>query len=233
VEFEPNILLLSRYFDYSATILWAIGGAMIAARKGYAILGIFVLALISSTGGGLLRDGLFLQDGPPMLLRTPLYLMLIIAATATVLVFGRYIRRLAWFDSVIWVVDALGAGLYAAVGMNLALAAGLPPIAVVMVGMVNAVGGGILRDLLIGEEPDLFKPGIPYALAALGGCILFVFLTQILHVIQLYADVGTIAMVLLARIGAVRFGVRTKPLQAFEEDWARDRGAPRNKGDLT
>ena len=49
---NPNIVLLSQGFDYSATLLWAVSGAMIGARKGYAILGIFVLALVSSTGGG-------------------------------------------------------------------------------------------------------------------------------------------------------------------------------------
>lgn len=229
MEIEPNIVLLSRYFDFGATLLWAIGGAMIGARKGYAILGIFVVALVSSTGGGLLRDGLFLQDGPPMLLRTPVYLLIIVAATAIVLFFGRFIRQLTWFGSVIWVVDALGAGLYAVVGMNFAVAAELPAIAVIMVGMVNAVGGGVLRDLLIGAEPDLFKPGMPYALAALGGCLLFLFSTHVVGIKQLYADILTVAFVLIARIAAVKFGVRTKPLRAFEEDWNHDR---HDKGDI-
>ena len=68
--------LLPLFFDYSATFLWAISGALLAARRGYAIMGVITLALVSSTGGGLLRDGFFIQDGPPALVRTPNYLWL-------------------------------------------------------------------------------------------------------------------------------------------------------------
>jgi uncharacterized membrane protein YeiH len=214
-----NIQLLSQGFDYSATLLWAISGAMIGARKGYAILGVFVLALVSSTGGGLLRDGLLLQDGPPRLLRSPAYLEIVLVATGLILFFGGRIRRLKWFDRAISAVDALGAGLYAVVGMNLALAAGLPTIAVVVVGMVNAVGGGVLRDLLIGAEPDLFKPGKPYALTALAGCILFVTLIKLAHASEEVADLATVGLTALLRVAAGALKLESTPLKAFEEDW--------------
>jgi uncharacterized membrane protein YeiH len=215
----PDLYMLSRYFDYGATVLWAISGAMLAARRGYAILGILTLALISSTGGGLLRDGLFLQNGPPQVLRTPVYLVLVAIGSALVLLFGGHLRRARWFESALASVDALGAGLYAIVGMNLALEAGLPVVAVAMVGTVNAVGGGLLRDVVIGVEPGLFKPGVPYALAAMGGCVLFLFLIRVAEFSQLDADLITIAAVLAARVAAVRFGLKTKALPAFEDDW--------------
>ena len=56
-----------RYFDFAATFLWASSGAVLAAQRGYDLTGIFAIALVSACGGGLLRDGLFLQAGPPML----------------------------------------------------------------------------------------------------------------------------------------------------------------------
>ena len=142
-----------------------------------------------------------------------------VAATGLVLVFGGAIRRLRWFDRVTSAVDALGAGLYAVVGMNLALTAGLPAIAVVVVGMVNAVGGGVRRDLLIGAEPDLFQPGRPYALTALAGCVLFVTLVKGLHVPQATADICTVAATAALRFAVTVLRLQSRPLSAFEDDW--------------
>ncbi|MFI0404076.1 MAG: trimeric intracellular cation channel family protein, partial [Cyanobium sp.] len=76
---------VTAYFDYSATFLWALSGALLAARKAYAIPGILTVSFVSSVGGGLLRDGLFLQNGPPMVVRTPGYLGLIGAAVVVIL----------------------------------------------------------------------------------------------------------------------------------------------------
>ena len=68
-------------------------------------------------------------------------------------------------------VDALGLGAYAAFGVQKALTAGLPPPAAVLVGVVNAIGGGLLRDVLTREEPLVFKPGQFYLLTALAGAV--------------------------------------------------------------
>ena len=68
-------------------------------------------------------------------------------------------------------IDALGIGTFAVVGMTKAANAGLPPIGVLTVGMVNAVGGSMLRDILVGEVPRLLQPGLRLASAALLGCI--------------------------------------------------------------
>jgi uncharacterized membrane protein YeiH len=96
---HAKAFLLPPFFDYSATFLWAISGAVLGARRGYAILGIITIALVSSTGGGLLRDGLFIQDGPPVLVRTQVYLWLIAAA-------------------VVGMVNAVGGGILRDVLMN-------------------------------------------------------------------------------------------------------------------
>ncbi len=70
----PRIGEVFSLFDVVATLFWAISGAMLGARRGFDILGIFIVAMVSSVGGGLLRDGFFLQDGPPRFLQSPLTL---------------------------------------------------------------------------------------------------------------------------------------------------------------
>lgn len=208
------------YFDMGATLMWALSGAMLGAKRGFPFIGVFAVALVSATGGGLLRDGLFLQD-VPVLLRMPIYLELVAIGALCVVLIGKFLRRWRWLEHGIAIVDAIGLGAYAVVGMNLAMRAGLPTGAVIFVGMVNAVGGSVLRDVLIGDPPQLLRPGIWLGGAALVGCILFPILHE-LHVDDTVAAFVTVVVVFVVRVLAVRFGIEAGPLGAFEEDW-RDR----------
>jgi uncharacterized membrane protein YeiH len=89
------------------------------------------------------------------------------------LLFRHLVNRLT---KVIAMIDALGLGVYAVVGVEKSIGAGLSLPAAVLAGVIRR-GGGLLRDLLVRDEPMPIKPGRFYALAALGGCLLFVFLT--------------------------------------------------------
>jgi uncharacterized membrane protein YeiH len=211
--------LLPPLFDYSATFVWAISGALLGARRGYAILGIITIALVSATGGGLLRDGIFLQNGPPVLLRNPSYLWLVAAGVVVVVFFGRWIQRVPRASQAIVLFDAAGLGAYAVVGMNRALAAGISLPGVVVVGMVNAVGGGILRDVLINSEPDMFMPGTLAQTLALAGCLLFLGLSYALKLSQFDAAWITIGAVFVARLLAIRYRIESKPLREFKSHW--------------
>jgi uncharacterized membrane protein YeiH len=207
---------LPPFFDYAATFLYAISGALIAARRHYDFSGILALALVSSTGGGLLRDGLFLQSGPPLLLRTPVYLALIGIATTIIVSIGPYVLRLPFFEQVVALMDALGLGAYGIVGLQFSVATGLGLPAAVFVGVVNAVGGGLLRDVLVRREPDVFKPGTPAASAALVGCLLFLLLTRLLRVGETLAALIAIGVVFSIRALALQFDLRTRPLRGFD-----------------
>lgn len=212
---------LPPFFDYGATFVWAISGALLAARRGYAILGILTLALVSSAGGGLLRDGIFISDGPPALVRTPFYLWLIGMAALLVILFGRQIERLPHAQSALLLTDALGLGAYATVGMGRAFAAGISLPGVMLVGMVNAVGGGILRDVLLNHEQKLFQPGTLEQALALLGCAVFLVLTQALHAAAIAAAWTTILAVFVSRLLAIRFKIKTYPLWNFRSYWDR------------
>jgi uncharacterized membrane protein YeiH len=220
-QIQQHAFLLPRYFDYSATFLWAISGALLGARRGYAILGIATVALVSSTGGGLLRDGIFLQK-IPLLVSTPVYLYLIVIAVVLVTFFGRGVERIPHVNMIVGLIDALGLGAYAVVGMNLALAAHLSLLGVGVVGMVNAVGGGILRDVLNREEPHMFKPGTLEESAALIGCVTFLLLINLTSAGQFISAWATIGVVFTVRLIAIRFHIETKPLAAFQEYWKKE-----------
>lgn len=209
--------LLPVVFDYGATLLWGITGALIAARQGFDVVGVFFIALASATGGGLLRDGIFLQDGPPLLVRSPVYLLLVLIATIVVALVGKRVQQLRFFDALVLLVDGLGLGAYAVVGMNRASALGLSILGVVLVGVVNAVGGGVLRAILVGQVPHLFKPGTLEAVAALFGCGVFLGLTRTAAVGQTTAAWITIGLVFLIRVLSVRYGFATRALRDFAD----------------
>jgi uncharacterized membrane protein YeiH len=166
------------YFDLGATFLYALSGALVAIRRQYDIVGLFVLALVTGVGGGLIRDSIFIQNGPPLAMQDERYLYVILGGCLVAALFTSRMDRL---QRVFLLADALGLGAYAVVGVEKSLNAGLSTVAAVMVGVINASGGGLLRDVLVREEPLLFKPGQLYVLAALVGAGLFTVLLIHFH----------------------------------------------------
>jgi uncharacterized membrane protein YeiH len=218
---SPSIFI---WYDLGATFFWAVSGAMMGARRGYDVMGIFIVAMVSATGAGLLRDGLFLPVGLPVMVRTPDYLLTVAAGTAAVVLFGGWLRRQKRLKDVLTLTDALGMGAYAVVGMTLAAEAGVPFTGVILIGTLNAVGGGLLRDLLLGRTPELLKPSVLTGIASLLGCLLGTAVVQS-GFDRYLAGAVTILCIVGIRMSAVYFDVRSRPLKAFEEDWRGDRDA--------
>jgi len=206
---DPTIFTLPVWFDLGATFAFALTGALAAIKRGYDIVGVFFLALVSGIGGGLIRDGIFLQEGITPLLTRPNYLYVICAAVLIGIVMGERMRH---FNRVIAVVDALGLGAFACFGVQKSLMMGLGPIAAVFVGVVNAVGGGLLRDVITREEPLTFRPGQFYVLVALAGALLFVALAVQSSIEATTAAFISIAVTFLFRILSIIFNWRTMPL---------------------
>ncbi|WP_096700802.1 TRIC cation channel family protein [Magnetospirillum sp. 15-1] len=197
-------------FDLAATFLFAVTGAMTAMRKGYDFVGVFFLALVTGIGGGLLRDGVFLQQVPAVL--GSHYLLVVVVATVIGLLFGQSLNRLAL---VFLLVDALGLGLYTVFGTQKSLNAGLGWVPALLIGVVNAVGGGVMRDLMSREEPLIFRPGEFYAAAALAGGATFAILALGLGIAAQPAALAGIAVTVLVRVASVRFGWRTPAARAL------------------
>lgn len=205
-DFQVPIL-----FDYVATFTWAVSGAVVAIRRRFDIVGVFVVSLMAAIGGGLLRDALFLNRTPVFLLN-PAYLSLIVAATIVTAVFARYLRNFIGPDTVQKIVDyidALGTPAFAVFGMQLARDAGLPLIAIVFVGVANGVAGGILRDIVVREVPALMRPGQFVALTLLAACGVYLLLTLQGHVVPNQAAWITVAVYFVARVLTIRFNWQT------------------------
>lgn len=201
---------LPAFFDLGATFAFALTGALAAIKRGYDIVGVFFLALVSAIGGGLIRDGVFLPDrGATPLLTDPRYIELIVAATIVGALFGRHVKK---FHRLIALIDALGLGAYAAFGTQKALGAGLAVPAAILVGVINAAGGGLLRDIITRQEPLVFKPGQFYVLTALAGAVVFVFLNVHLDVAATAAALAAVVATFLFRVLTIAFNWRTAPV---------------------
>lgn len=157
-------------FELAGVFVFAVSGALAAARKGMDVVGLFALALVTSTGGGALRSVL-IGDFPVPFLRTPWPLALTGAATVLTYFSSRWLE--AKMDKPIRFFDAIGLGVFLATGSMVALSRGQPWWGALFLGCVTAVFGGVLRDMLRQEVPFLFQPAELYATAALiGGAVL-------------------------------------------------------------
>jgi len=203
------------HLDLAASFFCAASGALAALRKRYDLVGILVLSYVTGLGGALLRDGLFLQAFPSPVLQDWRYLATVLAGAAAAAFFARQLHRLR---VPFLVADALALGLYAVVGAQKTLALGLPALTAALVGVVNAVGGGILRDVLVREEPLVFRPGEFYALAAMAGCAAFLLLSAPLHVPPIAAAIVGVTVACAARLLSVTLGWRTGALREDERE---------------
>jgi len=203
------------WFDLGATFTFAFTGAVLAVKRRYDIVGIFFLALATGLGGALIRDGVFLpSDQPTPLLTDPRYIVMVLAASIVGGIFGFRMRRLS---RLVAVVDAIGLGAYAVFGMQKALAAGLSLPAALLVGVINAAGGGLLRDLLVGEVPLVFKPGQFYVLVALAGELVFVAATRLLDINPTGGAALACIVTFVFRMLSITMDWRTSPLVGREK----------------
>lgn len=194
-------LELFEIVDLMAVFIGALTGALVARRLRYDITGHWTLALVSGLGGGIIRDVL-LDSGPPLALTEPAYLPTVAVAALVSALFGSHLKRLR---TTILIVDALSITNFAVAGSLRALDAGLATWPTLLLGVITAVGGGVIREVLVGETPMVFRRSELYALAALGTCMAVV----LLH----YLDsprgatvVAGMAFGTFLRLGSVRWG---------------------------
>ncbi len=163
--------------DLFAVGVGSLQGALFAAGfrdRRLDLLGVAIIGIATGFGGGVLRD--LLLSRVPLALESNWYLPVATGAALLGMLLERVFHRLG---GLLTVLDALTIGLFAAIGSTAALAAGLPEVPAVFVGVVAAVGGSILRDLLLNVPIALMHVGSLYAVAALVGTIVLVVLRAI------------------------------------------------------
>jgi len=184
--------------DLLGTFAFAITGAVKAARRELDWFGAIALALVTGVGGGIVRDAL-LGNHPPVALKDPRYAIVCISAGILVIAAQKKITKL-W----IWVMitDAIGLGAFTAIGAVIAENAGAGGVEIVSLALVTAVGGGMLRDILAGEIPQVLKSDFYATAALIGGLFFWIFglFTTEYHAVKV---VGTIAITIILRLYAM------------------------------
>jgi uncharacterized membrane protein YeiH len=180
--------------DLGGTFLFALEGATIACRAGLDLLGVVVIGFVAALGGGIVRDVL-LGAVPPAAVKDSTYPMVTLAGSAVALaVVG---AGGAVPAEVVTVLDAAGLALFAVTGVQKALVRGIGPFGVVLMGTVTAVGGGMVRDVLLAQVPVVLRADFYATAAVLGGAAILLVRRAGLS-LQVASGVG----------GAVCFGTR-------------------------
>jgi uncharacterized membrane protein YeiH len=211
-------LQLPAWTPFLAVFVAAIGGGVMAARRGFDVVGVLTLAIAAGTGGLLLRDTL-LQNGTSVVLSDGLYL--VVATTAAVIgfLFAGLVDRLG---PLLIVMDALALGFFSTVGADAALRQRLSWPAALFIGTFTAAGGLILRDLLAGDPPGFVRPSVINGLAGFYGAAAFILLVKVASISTTQAQILAILVVFGIRFYAERRSLRTRPAQdVADRVWSR------------
>ena len=147
--------------EVAATLAFALSGVIEAARKRLDPVGVCVVAFAAAFGGGTLRD-LLLDQRPFFWVSHLEFVWALLGLCALAVVFLRQRHLQPTERAILW-PDAIGLGLFTAVGVDQALALGLPTLVAVMMGVITATFGGVLRDMLCNEIPRALNDHRPYA----------------------------------------------------------------------
>ncbi len=163
--------------DFIGIFAFALSGIMSAQRRRIDPVGVFVLAFTTAFGGGIFRD-VIIDNRPYYWIENEAYVWMTIALAALApTVIARFHRWLSE-SAFIW-MDAVGLGFFSVSGTALCLEAGLPPLSSSILGVCTGAMGGMLRDVFLNRLPLVLSDRQPYALAAFGGCWLFIGLAEL------------------------------------------------------
>lgn len=192
VPYEGQILFL---LEVLGVISFAASGAMAAVKSRMDYFGAMVLAVVTTVGGGVIRDVIL---GVPviMFMESNHYLLICVATALVVLFFDQFIERYTRF---ILFFDSVGLALFTAMGTIRSLNAGAPWPGVLLLAVVTAVGGGMIRDILRNERPYLLYADF-YAMASLIGSALLLFFVLVLKQSERMASFVCVSAVFLIRI---------------------------------
>ncbi|WP_299684175.1 trimeric intracellular cation channel family protein [uncultured Dokdonia sp.] len=185
--------------DILGTIAFAISGVLTAMNKRMDAFGILIIALITSIGGGTLRDVL-IGKTPVTWMQDQIFPTVIFITAVFAVVFR---SKLKYFRRSLFLFDTIGIGLYTITGVQVSLAFGLDPLICVILGTVSACFGGVLRDILCNEIPIIFHKEI-YATACIVGAVIYLLLIQF-EFSQTIAMIISGSVIISIRILAVVF----------------------------
>ena len=206
--------------DLLGIFVFAVSGCVVAVKHRFDMVGLVALGTVTGLAGGITRDVL-IGEIPPVALREWEWLVGPIVAAVVVAVLPGWVERLS---QPVLVFDAAGLGLFAAVGASRAVDAPVSIPAAVLVGAISAIGGGLLRDVLAGEVPQIFSADSKlYAIPATVGALVVVIGDE-LELPDTPVQIGAAVIAFGLRMGALHFGWHAPiPRRAIEVDDLRSR----------
>ncbi len=184
--------------DILGTIAFSISGVLIALKHRMDPFGILIIAFVTATGGGTLRD--ILIDTDITWMRNLTFVYVIFGSAVFAVIFR---KKLGYVRRSLFLFDTIGIALYTIVGVEKGIAAGFPPVICVALGTMTACFGGVIRDILCNEIPIIFRKEIYATACILGGSVYFLLLNTTLPQDMIVVISG--ALVILVRILAVVF----------------------------
>lgn len=202
---EP-LFTIPLWADLLGVGLGGVQGAMFASgfqgQRRLDLLGVAIIGIMIGMGGGLIRD--ILLGLPPASLKSDWYLVTATGASLFGMLLAGLFNRL---NKVIVALDAVVIGMFGAFGTSKAIGFGIPPVPAVFIGVCAAVGGGVLRDMLMGLPTAIMHVGSLYAVAAGAGCAFIAITVQGFGMSVTLAAIIGIVVTAVIRILAVSFDV--------------------------
>lgn len=201
--------IFANVLSFIGVAAFAASGAMVGVARKADLLGVIILAATTATGGGVLRD-ILLGFTPPKIFLEPTYFFMAVAVALILFAFAyfyydEYLKREGFIDKANNIFDALGLGIFVALGTQTAIESGYAQnmFLSVMIGTLTGVGGGFLRDIMILRVPVILKKDF-YASAALLGSLVF-YLLHLCSVSYSYSLSISALVTFLLRMLATRF----------------------------
>ena len=183
------------------TFAFASSGTTRAIKKHYDLFGLLVLAFVTAIGGGTLRD-ILLGRTPVAWLNDVTLISVIIFGSVTTYLFYSYMNKLKWW---VFFFDAVGLGLFTISGIQIGLSLDYSVIIVLLIGVLSASFGGVLRDILSGEKPLLLRNEI-YATASIGGGVIFLVGTRLTSIDQIFWEIISVIFIVGLRVLSFKYG---------------------------
>ena len=188
--------------DLIGVAVFAISGALAAGRKQLDLLGVIVIAVVTATGGGTLRD-ILLDRHPVFWIESPIYLSVILGAALLTVVYAKFLKPP---HKSLLVADAFGLALFSISGAQIAEQIGLANLLIVVMGTITGSAGGVIRDVLLVDIPVILRRGRIYATAAIVGIAVYL-LFQALGMTKLWAELLGMTVVASLRLAAIIWGL--------------------------
>ena len=202
---------LVQLFTIIGVAVFAASGALAAVRRMLDPVGVLVLAIVTATGGGTLRD--VLMDRHPIFwISSPWYIgVSALAALATWL----WVRKYPPPDRALQYADALGLAFFSIAGAQIAEAGGLAPFPATIMAAITGCAGGLIRDVLVAEVPLVFRQSELYVTACLAGVVLYFVLAAVGLPLEAASVLG-MATIALIRLASIRWSI-TLPILRIPE----------------